>query len=668
MRHVRILFTTFAVVAAAALSACDKSTAPVLPGTAEPHAATRQSAMAGTLVAEPPSVLVLSSAGRPVRGARVTFEVRSGGGVLTGSAARTGADGIASVGSWTLGSEPGFNAVHAVVEGLSTTQLVFAAVGLPPACNRLVGLDIDVGAFHRFSASADGIPCLEFDPGAGADRQYLLLFENMPMFGASSRALFPASSANPSSDTVLAYTLRSIPERAPATPAVVMQRVQAAPPPRVDAHSWDFGAGRIYEHRPPEPAVPPAAPLIRSAAGALVAVNSAAADPQVGDTIHGLRMEGIARLGIGLRFDVKAVIRHVSPELIMAEDTRLATTLTRENGRHNTPLSQAVLDSIALEYAAIAHRQGDVLFDGRHNAAVEAGALPRAVAVHSLMYADNIWGYTYSSTNYFVFDYWVATDGSTRGINQHPHRLADNLFMHEIAHMRHWGVVERNGYPPRGNLWLVEGFARFSERLPIAARLLDSPMPSRTANVVLPLNPAFNFAYFRDDVPSFLNAGTPFVSGYEHSGYVFDYFVDRVALNGGDWHAALRELLVGGGRLDAFNAALDRWLPGMTLPELITRARIALYTDDMPGLPEWTQYHQYQLRLSRPRRSQELLQDPRDAWPLLAAGSALEMNGTVPVGGATGFIIAGSSSAGRSLYSIEAPARSNVVITITRLR
>jgi hypothetical protein len=114
------------------------------------------------------------------------------------------------------------------------------------------------------------------------------------------------------------------------------------------------------------------------------------------------------------------------------------------------------------------------------------------------MYANSIWGYTYSSSHYFAYDYWVGqTNGTNRLLAQDPQRVADDLFMHEIAHMRHYGMLERAGRTgQRGNQWLVEGFARFSERLPIAHRLLGAVSPSRTANVVLPRNPAFGNAYY----------------------------------------------------------------------------------------------------------------------------------------------------------------------------
>jgi hypothetical protein len=205
------------------------------------------------------------------------------------------------------------------------------------------------------------------------------------------------------------------------------------------------------------------------------------------------------------------------------------------------------------------------------------------------------------------------------------------------------GLLQHANVPPalRGNRWLVEGFARFSERLPIAARLLGTANPSRTANVVLPLNTAFGSAYFRDDVPTFLNASTSMLEGYQHSSYVFDYFADLVALQGGDWRAGLRDFLLAAGTQTALDAVAFNRL-GLTFGELFSRARIALYLDDIgtAGLPPWTQYHQFQLRTSRPAGALSA-NDPRNAWTPLHPGYIYQLNGTVEAGAAWGFIIDG---------------------------
>jgi hypothetical protein len=73
----------------------------------EPHGSDGdlREAIAGYAVTKAPAVKVLDSAGNAVEGAAVTFEVASGGGWLEGvKEVTTGADGVATAGSWTLGS------------------------------------------------------------------------------------------------------------------------------------------------------------------------------------------------------------------------------------------------------------------------------------------------------------------------------------------------------------------------------------------------------------------------------------------------------------------------------------------------------------------------------------------------------------------------------------
>jgi hypothetical protein len=664
-----LTFRRFALASAALLvTACDSSTAPLRPAALAAVSAVEQTALAGSLVPEPPAVRVTGPAGQPVAGARVRFSVDSGDGTLDGALVATDAAGIARSAHWLLDVEPGFNAVVATVDGLSGVEVRFGALGAPPQCADLLALEMAPGAFVRATRSEGAFSCMWFDPGAAAGHQYLLLLENMPAHGAYDIALFPPSSTQPTSDTTLTFALRTVTASTASATGVSALVQHAVSAPAGALHSWDFGAGRIYEYEPPEPPGGVAPARLRTADGRLLDIASPAADPQVGDTIHNLRLEGIPRLGIPTSNNNRAVIRFVSDDLVIAEDVRLETSLVRENGARNTLLIDADVSAIAAEYAAHGRVQSDMLFDGRHNADTEAASRPRVFAIHSLMFNSNVWGYTYSATNYFVFDFWVTTDGSTRGLNQHPQRLADNLFMHEISHMRHWGMLQRSGQPVRGNRWLVEGFARFSERLPIAMRLLDTPAPSRTANAVLPRNPAFNNSFFRDDVPTFLNAGTAFGGGYQHSAYVFDYFADQVAFRGGDWVTAVREFVVAAGRRDMVDHVVAGWLPGWTFGELLTRARVALYTDDSGvALPPWTQYHQYQLRASRPPGTLEA-SDPRNAWARIAPGTAVHATGSVAAGGALGYVIDGTQAIGPALFLLDTPPGSSAILSITRIR
>lgn len=88
---------------------------------------TTQTAVVGTFVAAPPSVRVTDANGNPVTGAAVAFAVTSGGGTIVGNAQLTNAQGIATVGSWLLGTAAGANSLTAVATGAGS--VVFAATG-----------------------------------------------------------------------------------------------------------------------------------------------------------------------------------------------------------------------------------------------------------------------------------------------------------------------------------------------------------------------------------------------------------------------------------------------------------------------------------------------------------------------------------------------------------
>ena len=73
---------------------------------------------AGTAALERPSVLVRDENGDPLGGASVVFTVTSGDGAVSGATVNTGANGVATVGAWTLGQTASTNTVDATVAGL----------------------------------------------------------------------------------------------------------------------------------------------------------------------------------------------------------------------------------------------------------------------------------------------------------------------------------------------------------------------------------------------------------------------------------------------------------------------------------------------------------------------------------------------------------------------
>jgi Big-like domain-containing protein len=87
-----------------------------------------QPGAAGDPVGEPPSVIVKDKFGDPVSGVAVTFAVTAGGGTIAPTTpVTTGADGKATLTSWTRGPGAGANTVTATASGLSGSPVTFSA-------------------------------------------------------------------------------------------------------------------------------------------------------------------------------------------------------------------------------------------------------------------------------------------------------------------------------------------------------------------------------------------------------------------------------------------------------------------------------------------------------------------------------------------------------------
>ena len=89
-----------------------------------------QHGLVGAPLNFPPSVVVVDGAGTPIAGKQVSFAVSGGGGVISGGSAVTDANGIATVGSWTVGT--GANALTATVVDTGTVvgnPVTFSATG-----------------------------------------------------------------------------------------------------------------------------------------------------------------------------------------------------------------------------------------------------------------------------------------------------------------------------------------------------------------------------------------------------------------------------------------------------------------------------------------------------------------------------------------------------------
>ena len=132
MKLLRELSPKFALAGIVALQiSCGDSSGPGnSAATIAANSSTTLAAAPGTQVAELPSVVVRDQNGAAVGGVHVTFTVTSGGGSITGGNATSNASGIATVGSWTLGTTPGVNTLTATTGSLPA--ITFTAQSADP--------------------------------------------------------------------------------------------------------------------------------------------------------------------------------------------------------------------------------------------------------------------------------------------------------------------------------------------------------------------------------------------------------------------------------------------------------------------------------------------------------------------------------------------------------
>jgi hypothetical protein len=88
------------------------------------HAGADQHALSGAALTQALAVCVTDANDQPVSGTTVTFAVQSGGSI-TGGTAVTNSDGVATAGTWTLGTIIGANTVQASVPGVA--PVIFTA-------------------------------------------------------------------------------------------------------------------------------------------------------------------------------------------------------------------------------------------------------------------------------------------------------------------------------------------------------------------------------------------------------------------------------------------------------------------------------------------------------------------------------------------------------------
>jgi adhesin/invasin len=98
-------------------------------------AGNNQSATVGRTLPIDPAVRVTDGFGNPIAGVEVNFDVQSGGGSAVSRRQFTDANGVASVGGWTIGDAPGPNTLRAVVTGANIigNPVIFTATAVAGA-------------------------------------------------------------------------------------------------------------------------------------------------------------------------------------------------------------------------------------------------------------------------------------------------------------------------------------------------------------------------------------------------------------------------------------------------------------------------------------------------------------------------------------------------------
>ena len=138
----------------------------------------------GTTLAVAPSVRVSDRYGNVRAGDVVTFEVTSGGGSVAGATVTADVNGVAQLGSWTLGASEGINGVTPVIDGFRGAEMVAKAV--PPS-----SFDITL----RYLSGSGSEYAAAFE--RAAERWRKVVIGDMPDFTATNRRFCGSSATDP---------------------------------------------------------------------------------------------------------------------------------------------------------------------------------------------------------------------------------------------------------------------------------------------------------------------------------------------------------------------------------------------------------------------------------------------------------------------------------------
>jgi hypothetical protein len=143
LRGFAMFLRRLAVLAAmgVVVAACGDKEDPAVATTVEPGVSLTQTGVVNSQVNVIPTVTVKDQRGQPMGNTMVRWSVTAGAGRIGNDSIRTDASGVASLGSWVLGTRSGANIVSATVAAL--TPVTFTASAGPAAPTRLVRVSVD---------------------------------------------------------------------------------------------------------------------------------------------------------------------------------------------------------------------------------------------------------------------------------------------------------------------------------------------------------------------------------------------------------------------------------------------------------------------------------------------------------------------------------------------
>lgn len=148
MKLIRHLVPSIAVLL---LVGCHETTAPdprTIPTALSAATVTSLTGTVGSPVLPAPSVRVVNSGGDPIPDIEVRFTIGTGSGSVQGATVRTDAQGVATVGSWTMGKTTGTNTLVASVTGIPSIEFSAIAAAGPPTTLALVSGEAQSDTTH----------------------------------------------------------------------------------------------------------------------------------------------------------------------------------------------------------------------------------------------------------------------------------------------------------------------------------------------------------------------------------------------------------------------------------------------------------------------------------------------------------------------------------------